>query len=306
MSINKVTEEGTAMTAGISVQSGQTASRFFRVTFDGADSVLNEPLLARFATDGSTAIPFLNSCHPDNFWLIAENIQSRYIGPHNYQVEVIYASPRPSEQNDSNLQDPNLNPLEQPPEVEWDFDESIEPISEDIYGNPINNSAGEGFDPPITREFSDLVLRIRKNQADFNYLMAADYKNKVNSDWFFGFAPTYAKCRVIKAVRRRFGNMFYFECIYEFAFRTAKYGGIQPGWIKRILDAGFRELIWDDTNKKYKLQNITLDGEQPAKAVKLNGVGLQLPINPSEFYVEECVFLPYEIYEYRNFAYLGL
>lgn len=54
--------------------------------------------------------------------------------------------------------------MEKPWAAEWEFVTTNEPIDRDIHGRPIFNSAGESYDPPITREVSELRRRNKKQE----------------------------------------------------------------------------------------------------------------------------------------------
>ena len=92
---------------------------------------------------------------------------------------------------------PPPQPFDDPPIQEWDAHEEKEPAyfafdrkndaSDFAFDSndkkiPIANSAGDLYDPPPERIVTIQVLRVTKNQADFDYLLAARYSNSINSN----------------------------------------------------------------------------------------------------------------------------
>jgi len=218
---------------------GAVATRIFTVKFDGSNAPPQRPILAPIAA----GIPALNSIHPHQPWLHVKNKTVESIGPFDFQVTVNYsARPTIGGRQGENL-DPTANPLEAPWIVEWDFVTSNEPIDTDIDGLPIVNSAGASFDPPITDDFHDLLLRIQRNEAAFDPERANSYKNAINSDWFWDLAPSRVKCVQFTARTAISGTFWYWQVRYAFQIR-------EEGWDRRVLDRGYRQ--YNETTEKYE------------------------------------------------------
>ena len=68
-----------------------------------------------------------------------------------------------------------------PPVIRFGFRDYTRVAECDNAGNPIRNSAGDPFDPPIEEDYSFLTLSIQQNVGTFAPLTAREYKNSVNS-----------------------------------------------------------------------------------------------------------------------------
>ncbi|GAH64211.1 unnamed protein product, partial [marine sediment metagenome] len=217
MAVIDVIEQGESRTVDVSKESIRTV-RVYTVTFDNTDDPAKRPLLARNASDGTTTVPYRHQRHPYNVWLYVKSKHVDTKGPFLYEVTVYYESfTDPWSSPDSSPMP--ISPLLQPPEVSWTFAKSNEPIAHDIYGKPITNSAGDSFDPPPTRDFDDLVLRVVRNEPEFNALRAAEYKGAVNSDVFLGFAPGIVRIEVFSGVKQYTAGLVYWKVTYEFYIR---------------------------------------------------------------------------------------
>jgi hypothetical protein len=152
----------------------------------------------------------------------------------------------------------------------------------------------ETFDPPLTEDFEDLVLRISRNEPAFNYIQAAQYKGAVNQDVFHGFDAGTVKCVVYEGKLARAAGLAYWQVNYEFHVRP-------DGWARRVLDSGYRirtgtasdgtptfEILKDD------------DGNPLSQPVLLDGNGARLAewSNP--------VYLTYNTKAIKPFSVFGL
>ncbi len=269
-----------------------SAQRLFTVQFDTADNPLARPFLALEAAVGDVRIPNIWERHPIKNWLFVRNKTPREKGPLLFEVTVTYTT-LSFAGRDQNL-DPTADPLSQPWEIEWTFAMSNEPIDDDIYNRPITNSAGESFDPPITRDFADLVLRIRRNEAVFSPGRAYLYKDTINSDWIWGFAPGSVRCVDFSGRSVRAADLFYWQVNYEFQIR-------RDGWRRRCFDAGYRQLnaAGDD------YENIKDENEDPvAQPWALNGQGRKLSASAIQSGI--AYFRFFNIYRAIPFSFLGL
>lgn len=188
------------------------------------------------------------------------------------------------------------NPLNAPPEVSWDGVTWEELCDQDVHGNPILNTAGDPFDPPITREDSRPVLRITRNEPIFSAGNAHTWRNRLNSDTFMGCVAGIAKLRPIKAARQYHPTAGYFWVVnYEFEFNP-------QGWKKTILNQGLRQRTSSGTAPSitYGRAAIRIAGEPATAPVPLDSTGL--PVAPGG----AVDFLTFDIYEAVPFAPLNL
>lgn len=279
-----------------------TAPLMFTVTFDGTE----DPGLRPFLAESAAGIPARNSRHPNKPYLRVERITTTPgQGPLIYEVRVYYTT-RPANTSQT---DPYLNPLDQPAEIEWGFVTHNEPIDRALDGTAIVNSAGQSFDPPITREFHDLVLRYTRNEASYAPLFAADYIDSINSDYFFGFPPEFVKCNAFTGRRMVLADLTYWSVNYELQFCTAEY--LENGepkklnWQRRVFDQGMYTKDGVDTAGYTKWKPIIGSDLNPvSEPVPLDGNGGRLSavlVNKGE-----GKWLTFDLHKKRNFSSLGL
>ncbi len=113
-----------------------------------------------------------------------------------------------------------------------------EPIDRDIDGNPIINSAGDPFDPPVQTDFTTLAFRIiRTESAPFNAAKALSFMGCVNdgSCTIAGMTFTDGQllCKVIGPIAEVTSKSTRIDIGYDFEAH-------QEGWDARVLDQGFR------------------------------------------------------------------
>ena len=233
------------------------------------------------AVDGGTLwIPDRWETHPADPWMYVIKKTATYSTANQQKVTVYY----------SRLEEP----LDKTPKISWSFATSNEPIDTDTYGDPIVNSAGESFDPPITMDVDDLVLRIEKNQSNYDELQAAEYKNAVNSDYFWGYAPGTCILKIYDGSQQRIAGLTYWVVNYEIQIRW-------DGWKRRIVNEGFRYKTGTQTDSidDYKIAKDT-DNNPLSSPILLNTDGTRLPTG------SDPVFLEFELYKSLPFATLGL
>lgn len=291
MAITKISPElrlaDCGVTANLDGSLDGTGKAVYIVEFDNADAPGSRPYIARDYTEavGGVKIPGMWESHPYDPWIfVTDKKVSMYNGPFIWQVTCTYEYVE--------------NPLLQPYTAEWLFASSNEPIDRDRLGKPITNSADEPFDPPITEEAFDLVLRIQRNEATYNPLLAAHYKRAVNQDTFLWFPPQTVKCSLFEGVRQRVANLFFARVTYEFGIRVDTYveGGQQAylGWRRRLLDQGLRT----KTDGQYALIR-DADDNPVTSPVPLNGSGAPLADGA------DPVFLLYETKDVLDFSLFG-
>ena len=287
MSVLSVTEDWQAASVQ-NTGSSTTVKRAFDVEFNDQDSPVARPLLAIVASSTNGAIPQYGDPHPAWDYLYVSDLSSSVKGPFLYRVTATYSNLT------TNKKQETQSPLDQPPQIEFSFAATNEQIDRDINDDPILNSALESHDPPITRDFYDLVIRITKNQSSFDYDQAAEYISSINSDRFYGFSPYKVKCNDYSGRSVDNGAFRYWETKYEFQVR-------QDGWDRRVLDQGFRSYDGDDDDGNPIFTNFTdSSGNAVSQPVLLNGSGAKLSTN------SDAVFNQYFIYEAKSFSRLNL
>jgi len=263
MAVSKVVEDWSQRSVGVEADRLST-KRAYDVEFDNNDAPENRPLLAVNATDGTTTIPGIYAVHPYNPWLYVKSKQVDSAGPFNFKVTVNYEATL-----DKDTGEPTT-PLMDPPTWSYHFVSSNEPIDRDEDGNPITNSSDEAYDPPVTKDIHDLVLRIQRSEATYDPLRAYLYKGAVNSDEFLGVPAGKVLCSVIDAEKAQAAALVYYKVTYEFQMRF-------DGWKLKLVDQGFREktgTLQDGTPAYEAITN--KDGSNISQPAFLDGSGGKL------------------------------
>lgn len=179
------------------------------------------------------------------------------------------------------------NPVDHPIKISWGFARYEKVVEEDTDGKAIVNSAGDYFDPPITTDDTRPVLKIVRNEATYDPILADNWKDRVNEDAWWIFKPGTVKAGEFTAELAYNPECgFYFVVSYEFEINP-------DGWKRKVLDQGLRTLD-PDTDK---VAAILDDKGQPVSSpVLLDGNGGKLASG------DDPVFMEFEIYKTATFA----
>ncbi len=284
MGAAKITENWQERIAERAVGPVKSATRVYDVELDGTDATNDEPFISLTANDGTLAIPVYGAAHSFHDDIFVRSIRSRCTGPKLYQVTVAYGLPSSSDDQGGD----DINPLSKDPEASWSFAASNEQIDEDINNVALKNSADETFDPPLTKDFHDQVLRIAKNQAGYNKSEATAYKDAINASTWFDFAAETVKCIIYDGTLKYWNEVPYWEVVYEFQIR-------KDGWKRRVLDEGFREKTGVSGGKATYANIKDANGEPISEPVQLDGAGMIKNDAAAD------VFLVFEVDEKKTF-----
>ena len=120
-------------------------------------------------------------------------------------------------------------------QIDWGVRLVERVVEKDTAGNPIDNSAGAAFDPPVMEDEAILTLRIVQNESTFDAVDAFNYANTTNSAACtiagLNVSARQAKCLGITGSRRVRSGTTYWAVNYEFEFKPAT-------WARLVLDAG--------------------------------------------------------------------
>lgn len=185
------------------------------------------------------------------------------------------------------------NPLDEPKRVAWSSNTYTEPIVKDNAGEPVVNSAGQPFDPPLTQPRHTLVATITYNSDQFDPNIAATFEDSVNED-----SEEIANLTVPARTARIMevgATQEFFEDITYWAV-TIKVEIKPETWDKEVLDQGIFEKVGSETRRMS-----TDDGEEVTEPLKLDGNGGKLDpqTNPP-------VYLTFKTNEEKDFAPLDL
>lgn len=191
------------------------------------------------ATDSVESIlEEITSLLPDYYeWKPRTSLRARRVSPIMMEVDANYAGPSGGEGGGETGEKMRIKSL---PSVS--FSTTEEPIDMDADGLPIRTANGEGFDPPITTEFNDLVLTFENDVSTVDYLKQWDYKGAVNSDEFYGFPVGVARIIDITADPTSTGLAIYYKQKTVVQFRKP-FGNDdnESAWYHRRISEGFYE-----------------------------------------------------------------
>lgn len=219
---------------------------------------------------------------------------------------------------------PNVpeTPLQEAPLLSIDGREIEVPVTTDVAGNLIVNSAGDPFDPPITRSEDRIILTVSRNEASqayadqyfldtglvypgwvFNFDTIKQIANKVNVAPFLGYGPHKVKGLRPRVVRNHHPMVgWYWSVTYYFEIKDEDFvigegegaETVGSGWDRVVLDAGYR------TKDGSELNMITIDGQPIQEPALLDGEGQRLDAG------EDPVYMAFALNEEMDFNMLGL
>jgi hypothetical protein len=168
------------------------------------------------------------------------------------------------------------------------------PVWYDRDGNPIINTAGEPFDPPLEVDRKLPVVEVRVNMASVPAWILG-YREAINSTaWSIDGLVVLAKCAMMDGI-----EVSELQVENNVAYREISYRAvIAPtalGWQPRLLNAGYSELIGTAPNQK--LVPIVIDGTTPSHPVPLDAYGRRIQ-KPTP---ENVVWLTFNVYSELDF-----
>ena len=169
------------------------------------------------------------------------------------------------------------NPLLMPVKFRLEWEKVPEPIWVDVNGDPILNTAGDPFDPPIELDNLIGILTVRRNEAmpDLPVIMALALS--LNEAPWNGFDAKCVRLAPIALPELEYAqetDTYYYPMTYVFEinFRT---------WKKRPLNSGYRQITPTQINPN-RVSLILDDGGQPLQSPGLlskSGFYLKPPVN---------------------------
>lgn len=234
-------------------------------------------------------VPRISELFPADIgaWCQKRAARQESFSPRVWIVTCSYSSERELEEN----------PLDDPAEIIWDGEEYMRPVVFDRNGDPVLNSAGDPFDPPVEEEDEWTVVEIvKKLPAVPEWIMG--YRKAINSDAFTldGRSVDIGQAKV---KRIRLGK---WEERNDIPFRslTLLLHLRDDGWDEPVLDRGYRQKKPGDSTKRVAMVND--DGTTPSQPILLDGSGSQLA-NPSP---STAVHLDFELKKQLPFSVLPL
>lgn len=185
------------------------------------------------------------------------------------------------------------NPLDEPKRVAWSSNTYTAPVVKDNDGNPIVNSAGQPFDPPLTEERHTVVATITYNSDQYDPNLGATFEDTVN-EGSEKIANLTVPARTAKILEVGATQEF-FEDIPYWAV-TIKVEINRDTWDREVLDQGIFEKVGAETKRMS-----TDDGEEVTEPLKLDGSGAKLDPQTAD-----PVYLTFKTLEEKDFGPLDL
>jgi len=191
----------------------------------------------------------------------------------------------------------DTNPLFDPIKVSLGFDQFTKVARADVDGNPVANSMGDVFDPPIEIDDSRPVYRVTRNESYINESLVADMKDSVNANAWRGFMPRCVKCKSISPgeLQTRNGTDYY-AVVYEFHING-------DTWDFKVLNRGRRYVSGGKVVSIPKDQDpVVIDWRTNQRAVNYaESVVTGLPQTPIEY-----IYVTGRLYKERDFGVFNL
>lgn len=254
-------------------------SRVFSVEFDSESRTNFHTSLV--ASDGSTAIPALNSLHPDNANARATDIKPQASG-NTSKVIYVTVSYTTATGGGESAEDPT----DRPAEITWGGNEFEEEVLSDVNDLPVKNSAKEFFStqPKRLTGFPQLTISKYLTSADWSTLDVIGLAFKYSAVSFGAGGKTIGANEglmgLITSTREYINDAFYYKVTFPIYLR--------PDWsTDSVEDLGFSEL-----NVNGDPVPIAIDGFTPSYPYPLDGAGAR-KANASD-QGEELTFSYYE------------
>ena len=217
-------------------------------------------------------VPQQNDAHPLNAAMLCEGPSIRQaLSPTTYLVSCTYSIPP---DGDHHFDDDD--PLSQPMRLHWTDGSTSEAIDRDIDGNPIVDSARDGFDPPLMEQFSTLFVAVSRYQPYYDPQQAILFANAVNNaeltlSGIGTVAARQMRCQSILPsepydVGINETNPGIVHVTYRFEFRE--------DWRRRVMDMGFR-----GNTASGKLEIHDFEGNPVSTPVRLDSRGTPFSAN---------------------------
>ncbi len=264
----------------------QLAERGFTVLLDGNDSYPDE------VASRATGIPVAGEAHPAAGFLRVADIKANPIGPNLYMVMVLYR--KPDTGGDARVTDP----YSVPPIRTLSTSSVEEEIDQDFNQKAIANTAGDPYDPPVTRRVADLVYTVTRNESSLASEQKDEYINTVNETPFGPFGKGKCLLADIRSVESIEGGINFFRTTYEVHIRTRTLASnISKTWYARILNAGPRQRKQDASGNWAIKHIIDPDtGAHTTRPLPLDQDGVHI-VDPKE---AQLVWNEYELYPFKS------
>lgn len=262
---------------------GDTATRSFIVIMDDKN---DGAAVAKTASDpepGGDSIPSLGALHDDNTAIKVDKVDaqptaSRLI----FEVLVFYVS---------SLYTPAPDPTDDPWDIDWGGKKVKEIVTHTKLttstdgnnlgvgtGEPIMNTAGDWFDPPLQEDQDLLLCVLSKNMNSYDVVSYKAFVNKINDASVtiadYVAAKWSAKVVSITGDKRFDRDSEYWRVVFHVLFK-------EELWIRKVKNVG---LQWKDGSGKKN--HIVVNGTRVEEPHPLNADGTYTEANPTHYYLQ--------------------
>lgn len=164
------------------------------------------------------------------------------------------------------------HPLLRPVKAWMTAEEVKIPLFQDRFGNPVINTAGVAYDPPVEITSINKVYHFERNEASWSEAKVDAYLNHLNSSSFCGKPPRHVRCRKFDPQEQREKQIKYFKVGYEFEYN-------QFGFDPRPLSRGVLQIDEEWYNFSGEVRHIRIKdrmGRDVTQAIPLSGDGYAL------------------------------
>ena len=194
-----------------------------------------------------------------------------------------------------------VNPIDEPPIVQWIFERSTKIVEQDIFGQAILNKAGDKFEQP--HEMPDVIeaFSYTMNLPYNPRVLAKQFRNKINDAAWLDYPARTALCSGVEISPRQSAmisdtvKQYYWTVTAEFTIKETE-------WKLTVLEQGYRELI---AGKLVDIFSIDEDGDQTEDRITfpclLDNAGAAQQVDP-----KVPVFTDWFVFGEEDFAGLGI
>jgi hypothetical protein len=255
----------------------------------------DDKYITRYDIMAAGVLPIKYQLHPENSLMTVRSVDlAQTDGPMVWEATIEYSSV-PYDQTDED--DEDTLPTQQAARIKWTTTQFTKPLTRDVDGNAIINSAGDYFDPPIEIDTSRWSIVIEKKVAAVpSYILS--YANTINEAAItidgVVIGEKVAKLSEISISEKDTAQG---EEFYTFTYRLELANADEGDWVVKVLDQGLHE--FDRAERKTP---ILVDGEPAKQPVLLDGNGIAI-VDPEP---TDAVFLEFDGYVEADFSVLPL
>ena len=199
------------------------------------------------------------------------------------------------------------NPVNWPIVYTVTHEQTTVPATHDNDGDPITNSAGDPFNPPVMVEKSMPVLTFTKYYAFVDIDWLESYVDTVNEVSWKGRSPRVCRMVALDWASETMNGYAVWKVTFRVKIKRGTWAGALPndvgrGWDLRILDQGFQEYVQPPDPLKRKISPPRGDygGEMPGP-FPLDGAGQAASASATT-----PAYVTYRYYEEADWSDLGL